>query len=308
MKFNLEYYRAFFMTANFLSFTKAAQHLFLTQSAVSQSVKKLEAGLDCPLFLRTPQGLQLTKEGRVLYTHVKRAFEELQTGERLIMKLAELHAGELQIGATETSLRFLLAPLIQRFKDTFPAIQITFIGSTTRDTCKRLSCGDIEIALLLSPIPPEFHFELTKIYQFQDIFIASRGFPVDPHRVYPIEELADFPMVSIGQENSMRSFIDNWFLEHDILFVPEYTVNSTGLVLPLVKKNLGIGILPSHFVSEDLKEGSIFQVRTTCLPPPRDTYLAVNPSSPVSAIGQAFIRFIQENITTVLDGQKDELC
>lgn len=296
MKFNLEYYRSFFMTANFLSFTKAAEHLFLTQSAVSQSVKKLESELNCQLFLRTSQGLQLTKEGKLLYEHVKRAFEELQTGEYLIMKLGNFNIGNLQIGATETSLRFLLAPLIQKFKDAFPDIHITFIGSTTRDTCRQLRNGDIEIAFLISPIPSEFHFELIKIYEFQDVFVASKDFPMDFDKVYTPEEISMFPLISVTPENSVRSFIDSWFMEYNVLFVPEYTVKSTGLILPLVKNHLGIGILPSPFAADGIKNGSLIPIKTTCIPQPRDTYLATNPSNPVSVISKEFIRFILENI------------
>jgi len=292
MKFNLEYYRSFFMTANFLSFTKAAEHLYLTQSAVSQSVKKLEAELNCQLFLRTPQGLQLTKEGHLLYIHVKKAFEELQTGEYQVMRLANFHTGELQIGATETSLRFLLAPLIEKFKTVFPDIHITFIGSTTRDTCLRLLNGDIEVAFLISPIPPEFQFELTRIYEFQDILVASRDFPMDFQKTYTLGELSEFPLISVTPDNSVRSFIDDWFLEQDTLFVPAYIVKSTGLVLPLVKNHLGIGIIPSPFAEEDIKKGSLVKIKTASAPLPRNVYLAVNPSNPVSAINREFIRFI----------------
>lgn len=295
MKFNLEYYRSFFMTANFLSFTKAAQHLYLTQSAVSQSVKKLETELNCMLFLRTPQGLQLTKEGKLLYNHVKRAFEELQAGEHRVMKLANFNTGELQIGATETSLRFLLAPLIQKFKKAFPNIHITFIGSTTEDTCKRLAYADIDVAVLISPVPAEFQFEMTKIYEFQDIFVASREFPMDFDKIYSLEEVSKFPLISITPDNSMRSFLDDWFMEHDILFTPEYMVKSTGLMLPLIKEHLGIGIIPAHFAAEGTKNGSLIRIITEKAPPPRAVCLATNPSHPVSAISREFISFILDN-------------
>ncbi|MDE6202978.1 MAG: LysR family transcriptional regulator, partial [Lachnospiraceae bacterium] len=184
MKLNLEYYRTFFAAANFLSFTQAANHLFLTQSAVSQSVKKLEQELGCLLFDRSPQGLKLTTEGEILYRHVREAFEELQNGEWELKKLASFQDGELKIGATETSLHILLGPVMKQFKKKFPQIHVTFTGSTTSDTCRHLTDGAIEIAFLISPLPPNVHFQLTEIMEIQDVFIASSHFPIDFDKTY----------------------------------------------------------------------------------------------------------------------------
>ncbi|MBS5062185.1 MAG: LysR family transcriptional regulator [Hungatella hathewayi] len=296
MKFNLEYYRAFFMVANFLSFTKAAEQLFLSQPAVSQAVKKLELELGCPLFIREPYGLQLTKEGEVLYAHVKKAFEELQTGEYQIMKLANFKMGDLQIGATETSLRFLLAPQIRDFKACFPSIHITFSGSTTSNTCQQLQNGDIEVAFLIAPIPAKFHFHLTRICDIHDILVASSQFPIDFSQTYDLADIAKFPLISVTTENSVRAHIENWFLENNILFTPEFAVRSTGLVLPLIQNHLGIGIIPSNFVSEEIEKGSLKQVKTNTLPKPRTLYLATNPSTPISSICKEFIQFIMNHI------------
>lgn len=294
MKFNLEYYRSFFTVANCRSFTRAAEQLFLTQSAVSQSVRKLEAELGCPLFLRAPGSLTLTKEGTLLYFHVKKAFAELQTGEDEIRRLAKFQAGELTIGATETSLNFLLAPQLLHFRNQHPDIPCTFIGSTTLDVCQKLQSGEVEIAFLLDPIPPGFYFQLTPLRKIQDLLICSSTFPIDTDQTHDLREIAGFPLISVTPDNSVRAYIDNWFLENQLLFTPEFTVRSTGLILPLVRNHLGIGILPSDFAADDMKKGSLVQVKTSSLPNPRTLYLAVNPVKPVSIIGQEFLRFISE--------------
>ena len=294
MKFNLEYYRTFFITANFLNFTKAAEQLCLTQSAVSQTIKKLESELGCTLFLRRPSGLRLTEEGDILYNHVKKAFEELQTGEYQILKLGDFKTGSLRVGATETTIRFFLAPLIHKFKKEFPNIHISFIGSTTQDTCKKLSNGDIEFAFLISPIPAEYHFELIKIRTLQDVFCAGKDFNIDFSKEYTPSEIIEYPLVSISSDNSVRGYIDKWFMKYNIIFTPEYTVKSTGLVLPLIQNNLGIGILPFDYISEDIRQGKMIQIKMTDLPPSRDIYIATNPLTAPSAIGQEFYKFAKE--------------
>lgn len=72
------------------------------------------------------------------------------------------------------------------------------------------------------------------------------------------------------------------------------SVKSTGLVLPLIQNNLGIGILPLDYVSEDIRQGKIIQIKMTDLPPSRDIYIATNPLTAPSAIGQEFYKFAKE--------------
>ena len=81
---NLEYYRTFLHVANSCSFTRAAELLFISQSAVSQTIKKLENELNCTLFERTSHGLLITEEGTALYRHVQKAMEELDRGENAL--------------------------------------------------------------------------------------------------------------------------------------------------------------------------------------------------------------------------------
>lgn len=292
MKFNLEYYRTFFMTATFLSFTQAADHLYLTQSAVSQSVKKLEQELGCSLFIRSSHGLKLTKEGEILYVHVKKAFEELQAGEHELMKLAEFKTGEIKIGATETSLYMLLGPALNHFKSSFPNVHITFAGSTISDTCARLKSGEIEIAFLITPLPDDTYFTLTELMEIQDVFTATGQFPIDFDKVYTPEEITHYPLISVSPENSVRRYLEQWFLKHGVLFEPDYTVKSTSLAIPLLTNHLGIAILPEYFLTTELTAHDLHRIHLTVEVPPRKLYLATNPQTPVSITTRKFMELI----------------
>lgn len=107
MDFNLEYYRAFYYAAKFGSYSKAAEHLYLTQPAVSQSIHRLENSLGgCKLFIRNSHGMDLTPEGKLLFTHVDKAFELLTAGEVKLSRFNSLENSDLYIGATETALDF----------------------------------------------------------------------------------------------------------------------------------------------------------------------------------------------------------
>jgi len=90
MDIKLDFYKVFYEVAETMSFSKAADRLYITQSAVSQSVKNLETALDSRLFIRGSKGIALTAEGELLYEYVKNAISLIDKGEAELQKLQNL--------------------------------------------------------------------------------------------------------------------------------------------------------------------------------------------------------------------------
>ena len=287
---NLEYYRTFFAVANFRHITRAAEYLCVSQSAVSQSVRKLEQELGCRLFERSGRGLALTAEGEALYSHIQHAMQEIYTGENIVSRLTHLKSGELQIGATETSLRFFVLDKIRSFRQKYPDIKMSVRGTTTTDLCRSLQDAELEIAFLISPIPDGFDFHLQLISEIEDIPVASSDFPIDFSKVYTPRELQQFPMIATAQGNTVRQYFDNWFIDSGV--VPEYdfTVRAMGLMPPLLLNGLGIGIIAKNYVEDDIKEGRLVQLKTISLPEKRSLYIATNPRTALPSAAREFIR------------------
>ena len=84
MDINLELYKVFYYVATTLSFSEASRELFISQSAVSQSIKTLEKKLNHTLFIRSTKKVLLTPEGELLLQHVKPAIQMLDEGESLL--------------------------------------------------------------------------------------------------------------------------------------------------------------------------------------------------------------------------------
>ena len=102
MDFRIDLYKIFNTVAQCKSFSKAADELFMTQSAISQSIKQLENSLNISLFQRTFKGVELTEAGNVLYKCTSSAMELLDTGLLKLKALQDLEEGELKIGASDT--------------------------------------------------------------------------------------------------------------------------------------------------------------------------------------------------------------
>ena len=115
MSVKLELYRIFKEVAEAGNISVAARNLYISQSAVSQSVKQLENELQVRLFSRSPRGVSLTSEGQLLYEYVRSAISLLQTGEDKLSQTRELLMGDLVIGASDTVTSWFLLPNLEAF-------------------------------------------------------------------------------------------------------------------------------------------------------------------------------------------------
>ena len=106
MDINYELYKVFYYVAKTLSFSEASKKLFISQSAVSQSIKALEKKLEQPLFIRNTKRVKMTPEGEILFKHIEPAINLIIRGENQIMDVKALGGGQLRIGASDTICRY----------------------------------------------------------------------------------------------------------------------------------------------------------------------------------------------------------
>ena len=112
---NLTLYRAFYAVATHLNISIAAKELYISQPAISKSIKKLEDNLGTPLFVRNSRGVKLTEEGQLLYDYVSKAFNNLESGEEQIKRIKDLGIGQIKIGVSTTLCKYILLNYLKGF-------------------------------------------------------------------------------------------------------------------------------------------------------------------------------------------------
>ena len=115
MDINYELYKVFYYVATSLSFSEASKQLYISQSAVSQSIKTLEKKLEQPLFIRSTKKVQLTPAGKILLKHIEPAMNLIRRGESQLLDSGSLGLGQLHIGASDTICRKILEPYLKQF-------------------------------------------------------------------------------------------------------------------------------------------------------------------------------------------------
>ena len=123
MDINYELYKVFYYVAKTLSFSEASKCLYISQSAVSQSVKVLEKKLGQTLFIRSTKRVQLTPEGEILFKHIEPAMNLIHKGETQLLEANTLNGGQLRIAASDTICRYFLVPYLNKFHKLYPNVQ-----------------------------------------------------------------------------------------------------------------------------------------------------------------------------------------
>ena len=110
MEQHLSQYRIFYEVARCGNISRAAKELYISQPAISKAISKLEENLNAKLFTRNSRGVQLTKEGSVLFQHIHSAFESINRGERELKRIHDFHIGHLRLGVSNTLCKYVLLP------------------------------------------------------------------------------------------------------------------------------------------------------------------------------------------------------
>src|SRR5580765_8458465 len=116
--------RVFTAVAENLSFTRAAEVLFMTQSGVSHQIAKLEKRIGTPLFERENRAVSLTRAGRVLLEHARRVFVALENAVAATRQASDPESGLLRIGASITACQYIVPEALREFRESFPAYSL----------------------------------------------------------------------------------------------------------------------------------------------------------------------------------------
>lgn len=310
MDINLELYRVFYYVANTLSFSEASRQLFISQSAVSQSVKSLEKKLGHPLFIRSTKKVALTPEGELLLAHVRPAIQMLDEGEALLSGGNTLK-GQLRIGASDTICRYFLIHYFHRFHQDYPDVRIKITNSTSIGCIDLLENRQVDLIVCNYPnsrLHP--HTQMKIVREFQDVFVANPDFfPLGDHPV-ELKQLLEYPILMLSPKSTTSEYLHHIFTAHGLNLVPEIELNSNDLLIDLARIGLGIACVPDYmldseetrrkeksFIQPDESPGKSFpSSRLVRVPlqtplPGRQMVLVSPPALPLSQAAQRFMEY-----------------
>ncbi|MGN0298688.1 MAG: LysR family transcriptional regulator [Lachnospiraceae bacterium] len=261
MEHNLSLYRIFYTVAGTESISKAARELYISQPAISKSISRLEESLHTTLFTRNSRGVTLTSEGRILYTHVKTAFEALDRGEKELAQIHDLGIGHIHLGVSTTLCKYLLLPYLKGFVVENPHINISIETQDTFQTLKMLENQKLDIGV----VAKQNNFKNIHFYpvtEIEDIFVASPSYLEN----FYLREGKQADWISQGNimlldsKNNTRQFVDQYLSTQQLTIRHQLEISTMDLVIEFAKIGLGIGCCIKECVSKELQNGTLIQL------------------------------------------------
>jgi DNA-binding transcriptional LysR family regulator len=259
------------------TFSRAAERLGYTQSAVSQQVATLERIVGTPLFERPggPRPVRLTAAGEILMTHARAVLARVNSAATDLRALASGEQGELRVGTLPSVGTKILPRLLATFRAEWPGIQIGLRES--RDSAELIHAvetGDIDVTFIDIGPYETGPLEVRPLLDDPMMFLAPAAAPEAGQRAVSIADIAHLPM--IGTRNpGCRQIIDDCFRQAPV--PPSYVFRSDDhpTIQGLIGSGLAYAVLPLLTVDEHDPTVAVVPIRPA--PPPRRLGIAWHP-------------------------------
>ncbi len=292
MDVNYELYKVFYYVASTLSFSEAASQLFISQSAVSQSIKTLEKKLNQTLFIRSTKKVQLTPEGEILLRHIEPAVHLISRGETQLMDTSA-GGGQLRIGASDTICRYFLVPYLEKFHKAFPGAHIKVTNATSIKCVELLESGQVDLIVVNCPNAYLGNLSSVKIIKsFHDVFIANQSFKELKGKKLSYGQLLEHPILILDKKSTTSEFLHSQFQQHQLDLVPEIELSSNDLLIDLARIGLGLAFIPDYCI--DNSDDDLFTIDLKEKLPARELALAYNKHLPISGALEEFLSYFEE--------------
>ncbi|GAA0756785.1 LysR family transcriptional regulator [Clostridium sartagoforme] len=288
----LDLYKVFCQVAKSKSFSKASKELYMTQPAVSQAVMQLERELDIRLFNRTPKGVTLTNEGKLLFEYVNSAINLISSGEEKILESKDLTVGELKIGVGDTISKYFLLPYLEIFHNKYPNLKFKIINGTTSELCDLIKSGEIDIAICNLPIN-DSSLEVKPCGKVKDIFVCGEKYKDLTNKKIPLEEMVKYPLIFLEPSSNSRKYVEKFMLSKGVKISPEFELGSFDLLLEFAKINLGIACVVKEFSKEYLEKGLLYEVKILEEIPSRSIGVCYLKKVPLSLASTKFVEILE---------------
>lgn len=292
MDFTSRQLRAFLLAADYGSFTRAADALRLTPSAVSLLIRELETQLGFRLFDRTTRHVGLTPDGRQLQDVARRALEDLD-GATARIGAARGADQTLSIGAPPVVTADVLPQAIKEFQDRRPESRLRVFDGDLTTIRQQVEAGTLDVGLGL--YGRTAHLMRRPFFRFTLLLIRHESAATRPGTATPWSALKRERLIALPAASPLQQLIDRQLADAGVTAPPALVLNSLETQIAMVAAGHGAAVVPSLGLPACRKRG-IAVDRLVAPVVPVDYHLIQRRGAPLSPLGEAFAAFLQRYI------------
>lgn len=262
---------AFVTVARRASFTRAAEELHLTQPAVTRQIAALESELGVLLFDRLGKSIQLTGAGETLLgyaEHIQRLTDEAHEA---LSELAAGRAGRIAIGAASTLATYVLPPLLTRFRQAYPGIELSLRTGLSARVRELVLSGVVDIGLVTSegePTRTEGALLSESLGVYETVLAVPPGHALAGRSRVTVDELAGESLLAMTEGTNLRTYAEHVLADAGVVVSVTMELDSVEAIKRMVEAGLGVSLLPRVAVATEVEAGRLVALTLTGIPLP----------------------------------------
>lgn len=237
----------FIKSAEYLNFSEAAKHLYITQSTLSQQIKQLEFELGFTLFARNSRHIELTEAGEEFLPYAKRTIQDAEDGVQRLYDLQNVKRGTLRVGVTY-SLNTVLTEGVLEFMKRFPGIKLEICYKTVNELLELLRSNSLDFILSYKPLGNFPEIESTPLFENALALVVNKEHPLAKREKVKLADLQSQQFVLPAAGLQARMMLDKLMENKDFALQSHVELNETNILLKLVASSGYATILSSSAV------------------------------------------------------------
>jgi DNA-binding transcriptional LysR family regulator len=233
-------------------FTRAAQRLRVSQSAVSRQVKLLEDELGGRLLHRSGKGVSLTAQGELLLKAANRIHRDIQEVAWQISETQKLQRGLLSLGGGMTVCMYVLPRVLKKFRSLYKEVDL-YVTSGTSETILRLMRNhQVDLGLLTLPVVAA-DLEVHPALKEEMVVVTAPRHPLTRERTVEARSLGRYPLILFERGSNTRKVLDEFFLEEEVPANIAMETENVEIIKAMVASGLGVSLIPYAAIARDMR-------------------------------------------------------
>lgn len=291
-------FRVFYEVALKLNMTEVAKSLYMSQPAVSQTIRELEDELDVKLFDRLGRKLYLTHKGEIFFNYVRRILNLYDECTETLRDINELKGGKLKIGASTTIGIYILTDIIGKFNKKYREIDVSITIENTKIIAQMILENKIDFAFVEGPVYSD-EIIVEEFCNDELTFIAPPDHPWAKDRRIKLKDVEKEKIIMREEGSGTREVVENALKAQEISYKIDIELGNIEAIKKAVEAGLGVSCISKRCIEREVAEGRIAAVQIEGLRIFRDLHLIYHRDKHLSNLFNSFISFSRQEVVPV---------
>jgi DNA-binding transcriptional LysR family regulator len=276
--------------AQYGSFTRAAEELFLTQPTVSQQMKQLTKAIGVPLYEQIGKRIYLTDAGKAVLEVGRDISQRFNDLEMTLADIKGLKQGNLKLAAITTA-KYFVPRILGTFRQRYPGINISLQIANRQQILDRLSDNLDDLYFIGQP-PEDLEINLRHFLDNPLVVIAPRNHPLAQEKLISLERLIEEPLIMRESGSGTRMAVESFFTENRLKMRVEMEIGSNEAIKQAIVGGLGLSILSRHSLALEGPQGPLVVLDVEGFPIQKHWYVIYPRSKQLSIVAQTFLDYL----------------